>query len=162
MPVGRAHGQREAPVWCMIPVFGVRCPFYVHTYIRCTTLQECQHSDKLFVNEMNSSTPSLSGRRSKTGCDRYDESRSSLHPNCCACAVTSCLNEFLKVFLRWLNPVFTTVLNSISSHPNSVLAFLRSLITADFTFGGGLNAPSLTVNRYSISYHACRSTERMP
>ena len=35
-------------------------------------------------------------------------------------------------------------------------------MTALLTFGGGLNTVSLTVKRYSMSYHACRSTERMP
>ena len=35
-------------------------------------------------------------------------------------------------------------------------------MTALLTLGGGLKTFSPTVKRYSISYHACNSTERMP
>ncbi len=44
-------------------------------------------------------------------------------------------------------------------HARVISGFLQhvlfSLITALLTFGGGSKTPSLTVNRYSMSYQAC-------
>ena len=61
-----------------------------------------------------------------------------------------------------LKQVLTTLLKRTSSQPRAVLSLRFILITAERTFGGGLNEPGSTVNRYSMSYHACSSTERMP
>lgn len=47
--------------------------------------------------------------------------------------------ELRKVLRRWLNACLTTVKKSFSSQPNSLTLLRFSLITADFTFGGGLN-----------------------
>ena len=111
---------------------------------------------------MKSSTLRRSGRSSKTGSAMNSASCSSFQASRSALARISGLRELRSVLRLWLKPVFTTVLNKASSHPSSVRSFLISLITADFTFGGGLNAPSPTVKRYSMSYQACRSTERIP
>ena len=51
---------------------------------------------------------------------------------------------FLKVLRLWLNPAFTTCLNTCSSQPNVVLLFLINFITPDFTFGGAVKTFSLT------------------
>ena len=40
--------------------------------------------------------------------------------------------------------------------------FFSTLYISSFTFGGGLNTPSSTVNKYSTSYHACVSTLSIP
>src|SRR5690606_18802610 len=58
---------------------------------------------------------------------------------------------FRNVFLLFWNPCFTSLLNSTSSQPSSSLSFRFNLITADLTFGGGLNTSGSTVNKYSIS-----------
>src|ERR1051326_3516712 len=62
----------------------------------------------------------------------------------------SCFNALRKVFLRWLNPAFTTFLNCTSSQSRCFTSFLASRITADFTFGGGEKTFSCTVKRYSM------------
>ena len=82
--------------------------------------------------------------------------------NCSARKVSKCsisfsfikvkgFNAFLKVFLLWLYPVFTTRLNFFSSTVSSFLLFLTNFITPDFTFGGGVNTSSFTVKQYSMS-----------
>ena len=73
-----------------------------------------------------------------------------------------CLSETRSILRRWLKTVFTTRLKSFSSHPRSVTLFLVMRMTADFTFGGGLKTVSSTVKRYSVSYHACIMTDRIP
>ena len=103
---------------------------------------------------MKSSTPSLSGRRSKTGSDTNMAVCSGDSPFCSAIAATSGFREFLRVLRRWLKEVFTMVLKRLSSQPRSCLVLRRRRMTADLTLGGGLNAPSPTVNRYSMSYQA--------
>ena len=110
--------------------------------------------DNLSVREIKSSTLRRSGRSSKTGSATNSASCSSDHPIRSALALISGLREFLRVLRRWLKPVFTTFLNNASSQPSSVRWLRTSLMTADFTFGGGLNAHSPTVKRYSMSYHA--------
>ena len=57
--------------------------------------------------------------------------------------------ELRNVLRRWLNVVFTICLNSFSLHPKSFTSLRVMRITALFTFGGGLNTCSSTVNRYS-------------
>ena len=111
---------------------------------------------------MKSSTLRRSGRSSNTGSAMNSASCSSFQPRRSAFARMSGFNELRSVLRRWLNPVFTTVLNRPSSHPSSVRELRTSLMTADLTFGGGLKAPSPTVKRYSMSYHAWRSTESIP
>src|SRR5215467_928876 len=68
------------------------------------------------------------------------------------------LTAFRKVFLRWLNAVFTNRKNFSSLIIEGTSLFGVSLITALFTFGGGLNACSLTSNKYSVLKKACVST----
>ena len=50
-----------------------------------------------------------------------------------------------KVLRRWLNAVFTTILNAFSSQPSSVRPLRRRRITADCTLGGGAKAPEPTL-----------------
>ena len=45
--------------------------------------------------------------------------------------------EFLNVFLLWLKPAFTTLVNNVLSHPNPCVLFRVNLMTPDFTLGGG-------------------------
>ena len=61
-----------------------------------------------------------------------------------------------------LKQVLTTALKSFSSQPRDVRSLRLIRITAERTFGGGVNEPGSTLNRYSMSYQACSSTERMP
>ena len=63
---------------------------------------------------------------------------------------------------RWPNDAFTTFTNSASSQPSRPTLLRRRRITALLTLGGGLKTVSLTVKRYSMSYHACNNTLRMP
>src|SRR4030095_15702393 len=62
---------------------------------------------------------------------------------------------FRKVFLRWLNAVFTNWKNDLSSFISIDLSRGNNLITALFTFGGGVKDFSLTSNRYSTLKKAC-------
>ncbi len=62
--------------------------------------------------------------------------------------------ELRRVLRRCPKPVFTTVRNRASSQPRSRTPLRVSRTTPDFTLGGGLNTFSLTVKRYSTSYHA--------
>ena len=82
------------------------------------------------------------------------------------CAVAICVSRgrmlLRRVFLRWLKVVFTTLRKSASWQGRDVTLFRVRRMTALFTFGGGQNTCSSTVNRYSISYHACSSTLSMP
>src|SRR5574344_199382 len=64
------------------------------------------------------------------------------------------LRELRIVFLRWLKVVLMTFLKISLSQLRTLLPLRRRRITADFTFGGGVKTFSLTVNRYSMSYHA--------
>src|SRR5690554_3431754 len=70
--------------------------------------------------------------------------------------------ELRSIFRRWLKLVFTTVLNNFSLQLSCFRLLRVRRTTADLTLGGGINACSSTVNRYSTSYHACRSTLRIP
>ena len=70
--------------------------------------------------------------------------------------------ELRSVLRRWPKAVLTTVLNRRSSQPRETRELRVSLITPLFTLGGGVKTPSSTVKRYSQSYHAWSSTERMP
>ena len=92
-----------------------------------------KNHDSFSVNEMNSSTPSRSGRRSKTGSDENAAVCSAFQFSRSAFAVIIGLSELRMVFRLWLKAVFTTALNRLSSQPRSVRLFLVSLITADFT-----------------------------
>src|SRR3569623_389592 len=91
----------------------------------------------LFVKLTKSATLSRSARRSSIG----------------SAVILSLLikdeTAFLRVFLRWLNPAFTTCQKSFSSQSSSVVSLRVSLITAESTLGGGLNTPAFTVNKYS-------------
>src|SRR3569833_2228577 len=91
----------------------------------------------LFVKLTKSSTLSLSALKSSTA----------------SSAIFSLLiNDdmaFRKDLRRWLKPAFTTCQKSFSSQPKVSVWLRVNLITADSTFGGGLNTPAFTVNRYS-------------
>ena len=52
------------------------------------------------------------------------------------------LIELRNVLRRWLKVVFTTCLNSFSSHPSSLVSLRVMRMTALFTFGGGLKTCS--------------------
>src|SRR5450432_1336196 len=73
-------------------------------------------------------------------------------------SVKRLFTAFRRVFLRWLNAVFTSKKNifSVLTEGNSFLGVRR--ITALFTFGGGLKDCSLTSKRYSTSKKACNKT----
>src|SRR3712207_2782610 len=101
------------------------------------------NSETPFVSSMNSRTDNCSGRLLNNGASVKGQSFPKIG-----------FMELRKVFLRWLKVVFTTCLNSFSSHPKSSTPFRVIRITALFTLGGGLNTCSLTVNRYSTLYHA--------
>src|SRR5450432_19539 len=68
--------------------------------------------------------------------------------------VNNPLTALRRVFLRWLNAIFTSKKNifSVFKGGGSFLGVNR--ITALFTFGGGLKACSPTSNRYSTAKKA--------
>ena len=110
------------------------------------------------MSPIKSSTLSLSGRSSNTGADVNEVNASVFQPSFVALAAIIGFREFLRVFLLCPKAVLTMFLNAFSSQPRDVRLFLVSLITADCTLGGGANAPEPTVNKYSMSYQAWRST----
>ena len=55
------------------------------------------------------------------------------------------LTENVRIFREHLSELE----NSFSSQASSVVSLRVNLITADNTFGGGLNTPAFTVNKYS-------------
>ena len=101
-----------------------------------------------FVSMTNSSCVSCSGRLVK-------KSSSLLKLG------TSCFKLTRSILRRWLNTVFTTRRNNCQSQPMEVRELRVMRITADFTFGGGLNTVSSTVNKHSVSYHACSQVQRL-
>src|SRR5690606_9454846 len=56
-----------------------------------------------------------------------------------------------KVLRRGLKPALTTRQNTFSAQSSFSTALRVMRITPERTFGGGLNAPALTVKRYSTS-----------
>ena len=68
-------------------------------------------------------------------------------------------NALRKVFRLFWNPCLTTLKNSFSSQSRKSTLFLIKRITLESTFGGGLNTPGLTVNKYSMSKNACKKTD---
>lgn len=70
--------------------------------------------------------------------------------------------ELRSVLRRMEKACFTTFLKSAGSQPRSVRSLRVSLRTPLRTLGGGVNTNGSTVNRYSQSYQACSSTDRMP
>ena len=54
---------------------------------------------------------------------------------------------FLIVFLLCWKDNFTILKNKVSSHPNPISSFLLNVITAEFTFGGGINRWLETSNK---------------
>ena len=109
----------------------------------------------MFVSLTNSSCVSCSGRLVRKSCAK--KSASGLFS-----ALNICFRLTRNILRRWLKTVFTSLRNNGQSHPRSVRLLRVILITADLTFGGGLNTSSSTVNRYSVSYHACINTESIP
>ncbi len=96
-----------------------------------------------FVRSMNCATESCSGRRERSGSSGNGTPAGNI-PRI----------ELRIVLRRCPKAVFTTDLNSRSSHPRSVTLLRTILITPLLTLGGGLNTFSSTVKRYSTSYHA--------
>ena len=70
--------------------------------------------------------------------------------------------ELRIILRRWPKEAFTTLMKRASSQPSRSTPLRRRRMTALLTLGGGLKTVSLTVNRYSMSYHACSSTLKIP
>src|SRR5436190_21814195 len=96
-------------------------------------------SDKLFVNSTNCCQLNVSALLSRKGI--VPESFLFINED----------RAFLKVFLRWLNAVFTVRKKAFSSHPKIKFSFLSNRNTADFTLGGGEKSFSFSINSNSTS-----------
>ena len=81
---------------------------------------------------MNSFTESCSGRLLKISFSMIS-------------GLSSERSELRMVLRRWLKDCFTMVTKSFSSQPKSAVVLRLIFMTADFTFGGGLNTFSWTV-----------------
>ena len=79
-----------------------------------------------------------------------------------ASALSSWRRETRSILRRWLKTVFTMRRKSCSLQPRESTSLRVMRMTADCTLGGGLKTEGSTVKRYSTSYHAWMSTERMP
>ena len=102
------------------------------------------------VSSTNSATDSVSARREKKGCSSPPKLPKTVR------------SELRSILRRWPNDALTTRTKSRSSQSSRSTPLRRRRMTALLTFGGGLKTVSLTVKRYSMSYHACSSTLRMP
>lgn len=106
-------------------------------------------SETQFVKSTKSAIFNCSARALKSGC-----SAPSKLPK-------TARSELRSILRRCPNEAFTTRTKSASSQSSFAVELRRRRITALLTFGGGLKTFSDTVKRYSMSYHACKSTLNM-